>query len=114
MQASNIVVAGTLYIEKVKARVLFDLGATHSFFSPYFFNKLVRDKILMKCPLANSTPLGETLEVKHMYPTYVVETEERVLLADLIKLAVLDVDVILGIDWLSENYATINCYEKYI
>ena len=29
-------------------------------------------------------------------------------------MAILDFDVILGMDWLSENHATINCYEKCV
>ena len=100
---------GTLYIDRIKARVLFNFEAMHSFISPYFANKLVRDKILMKNPLTISTPLGETIEVKYMYRACVVEVKGRVLPADLIELAVLDFDVILGMDWLCDNYATLNC-----
>ena len=68
----------------------------------------------MKNPLAIITPLGETVEVKHMYLTCMVEIEERVLLADLIELVVLHFDVIVGMDWLSENHATIDYFEKCI
>ena len=52
--------------------------------------------------------------MKYVYPTCVVEFEGRMLSADLTKLAVLDFDVILGMDWLSKNHAAINCYEKCI
>ena len=89
---------GTFLIDKLKARVLFDSGATHSFISSYFANKLARDKTLMKSPLIISTPVGEPVEVRYMYPTCVVKIEERILLADLIELAILDFDVILGMD----------------
>ena len=82
VKASNTVVAGILYIDRIKARVLFDSRAMHSFISPYFASKLVRDKILMKNPLAISTPLGEIIEVRYMYPACVVEVEDRVLSAD--------------------------------
>ena len=61
VQASNTAMASILYIDKIKARVLFDPRAMHSFISPYFANKLVRDKILMKNLLAINTPLGETI-----------------------------------------------------
>ena len=110
--ASNTVVTGTFLIDKLKARVLFDSGATHSFISPYFANKLARNKTLMKSPLIIRTSIGEPVEMRYMYPTCVIEIEERVLPTDLIELAILDFDVILGMDWLSENHATINCYEK--
>ena len=49
-----------------------------------------------------------------MYRACVVEVEGRVLPADLIKLAVLDFNVILGMDWLFDNYATLNCQEKCV
>ena len=112
--ASNTAVTGTFLIDKLKARVLFDSGATHSFISPYFSHKLARDKTLMKSPLTISTPVGEPVEVRYMYPACVVEIKERVLPADLIELAILDFDVILGMDWLAKNHATINCYEKCV
>ena len=86
----------------------------HSFISSYFSNKLVRDKILIKNPLAINTHLEEIIEVKYMYPACIVEVEGRVLSADLIELAVLDFDVILGIDWLFDNYAILNYREKYV
>ena len=112
--ASNTAVTGTFLIDKLKARVLFDSGATHSFISPYFANKLARDKTLMKSHLIISTPIGDPIEVRYMYPACVVEIEERVLPADQIELAILDFDVILGMDWLFENHATINFYEKCV
>ena len=68
----------------------------------------------MKSSLVISTPLGETVEVRYMYPTCMVEVEDRVLSVDLIELAVLDFDVILGMDWLFDNYATLNCQEKCV
>ena len=105
---------GTFLIDKLKARVLFNSRATHLFISSYFANKLAKDKILMKNPLVINTPIGEPIEVKHMYPSCVVEIEEKTLPADLIELAILDFDVILGMDWLSENCSTINCYKKYV
>ena len=43
-----------------------------------------------------------------------VEVAERVLPADLIELAVLDFDVILGMDWLSEHNAIIKCRKKCV
>ena len=105
---------GTLYVDRIKARVLFDSRATHSFISSYFANKLVRDKVLMKSPLVISSPLGEIVEVRYMYPACVVEVEGRVLLANLIELTVLDFNVILGMDWLFDNYAILNCREKCV
>ena len=41
-QASNTAVTGILFVDKIKARILFDSGAIHSFISPYFARKLAR------------------------------------------------------------------------
>ena len=68
----------------------------------------------MKDPLAIGTPLGECIEVRYIYPWCVIEIEKRVLSVDLIELAVFDFNVILRMDWLFENYASIDCNDKYI
>ena len=41
-----------------------------------------------------------------------MEIEGRVLIVDLIELAMEDYDMILGMDWLSKNGATIDCKRK--
>ena len=114
VHASNTAIVGTIFIDKIHAKVLFDSGAMHSFTSPYFANKLARVKIIMKVSLAIKTPLGECIEVRFMYPGYVVEIGERVLSVDLIELAVFDFDVILEMDWLSKNCASIDCNDKCV
>src|SRR5262249_55944325 len=61
-----------------------------------------------------STPLGETVDVRLMYPACVVMIEEREFQANLIELPILEFDVILAMDWLSVNHATMDCYRKII
>ena len=68
----------------------------------------------MKYPLAIEILLGETIVVRYMYPDCVVEVEGKIFPTDLIELQVLEFDVILGMDWLSENYASIDCHDKCI
>src|SRR5262249_14576708 len=105
---------GIISIQNVRARTLFDSGATHSFVSPYFTLKLAKDKELMGIPLSITTPLGDSVDVQYIYTSCVVELRGRKLLANLIELPVLDFDVILGMDWLSANHATIDYYRKCI
>ena len=38
--------------------------------------------------------------------------EGRELLADLVLLDMIDFNVIMGMDWLSKHYATVDCREK--
>ena len=114
VHASTTAVTGTLLVDKLKARVLFDSGATHSFVSPYFVKTLARDKVIMKSLLAIGIPTGRTIEVKYVFPACVIEIDSKVYPADLIELDVLDFDVVLGMDWLSENYASIDCRDKCV
>ena len=114
VHASTTAVIGILLVDKLKARVLFDSGATHSFISPYFVKTLARDKVLMKSPLAISIPVERTIKVKYVFSACVVEIDSKVYPADLIELDVLDFDVVLGMDWLSKNYASIDCHDKCV
>ena len=49
-----------------------------------------------------------------MFSACVIEIDGKVYPADLIELDVLDFDVVLRMDWLSENYASINCRNKCV
>ena len=68
----------------------------------------------MKDPMNIGIPVGETIVVRYMYPKCVVEVEGKIFPADLIELQLLEFDIILGMDWLSENYASIDCHDKCI
>ena len=70
---SNIAVIGTIFFNKLQGRVLFDSGTIHSFTSPYFTNKLAREKIIMKDSLAIGTLLEKSIEVRFVYPRCMVE-----------------------------------------
>ena len=78
VHASTTIVISTLLVDKMKARVLFDSGATHSFILPYFAKTLARDKVLMKSPLAIGIPAGRTIEVKYVFSACVVEIDSKV------------------------------------
>src|SRR5262249_27131485 len=68
----------------------------------------------MECSLVISIPLGEMVDVIFMYSACVVKIEGREFQANLIELPILEFDVILGMDWLSTNHATMDCYRKTI
>ena len=62
--------------------------------------------------LSVSTPLSDELETDVYFPSCPVIVEGRELLADLVLLDVIDFDVILGMDWLAQHYASLDCREK--
>src|SRR5262249_17779533 len=96
------------------ARVLLDLGATHSFISLSFSMRIDQSAYRLKTPLSMSTPISDEIEVDIFYPSYLVFIEGKILPANLIVLHVMDFDVILGMDWLARHYATIDCRAKKV
>ena len=70
--------------------------------------------MIMENPLVISTPLAEIVEVNYMYRSCEIMIGDSRLYADLIEFPILEFDVILGMEWLSANYATMDCYRKKI
>ena len=97
-QASNAVVADTLPVYFVNARVLLDPGATHSFMSSVFASKLGWQASRMTISLSVATSLSSSLGTSIFLSSCPVLIEGRELSADLIMLDVMDFDVILGMD----------------
>ena len=61
----------------------------------------------MLFPLSVATPLSDELETDIFFPSFPVLVECRELLADLVLLDVINFEVILGMDWLAQHYASI-------
>ena len=95
-------------------RVLLDSGAIHSFVSPVLASKSGWQASRMAIPLSITTPLSDSLDSDVFLLNCPVLIEGRELLADLVLLDVMDFNVILGMDWLSQHYATVNCYRKEV
>ena len=110
--ASNAVVTGILTVCSHRARVLFDSGSTHSYVSPLFAAKLGRKPSRMEEFVMVVTPSGETLWVEFVYETCLVMVEGRETIVDLMVLEMVDLDVILGMDWLASCHAVVDCRSK--
>ena len=114
VQASNAVVAGTIPVCYCDARVLFDTGAMHSFISSVFASKVICQRSRVLYPLSMVTPLSDELETNVFFPSCPVLVEGRELPADLVLLDVIGFDVILGMDWLVQYYAIVDCHVKEV
>ena len=68
----------------------------------------------MLYPLSVVTPLSEELETNVFFPSCPVLVEGRELPADLVLFDVIDFDVIMGMDWLAQYYATMDCRAKEV
>ena len=97
-QATPDVVTGTLSIFGDDARVLIDLGATHSFISREYVARVRMTPVPLGCGLEIATPIRESLWPSHMLKGSLFSIEGQVMEADLILIDLKGLDVILGMD----------------
>ena len=107
------VVLGTLPVNSKPASVLFDSRASHSFLSKKF--ALMHDISFEELPTSFmiKTPgsIWRTSRVSHDNE---IDAQDLVFLASLIVLKSSDIDIILGMDWLSKHRAKIDCATKLV
>ncbi|XP_074346752.1 uncharacterized protein LOC141685558 [Apium graveolens] len=111
---SSEVVAGTLSVNNINAKVLFDFGATKSFISESFIGKLNCEIELLFEPLSIILANQEQVFVKSVCPWCKVEISGYSFPASLIPFQLREFDVILGMDWLAEHGAQIDCKKKKV
>ncbi|TYK23510.1 retrotransposon protein, putative, Ty3-gypsy subclass [Cucumis melo var. makuwa] len=105
-ERAGTVVTGTLPILEHYAFVLFDFGSSHSFISSVFVQHVGLEVEPLGSVLSVSTPSGEVLLSKEKIKACQVEIANHMLDVTLLVLDIRDFDVILGMDWLSANHAT--------
>ena len=113
-QATPDVVTGTLSIFGDDERVLIDPGATHSFILCEYVARVGMTPVPLGCSLKISTPTGESLWPSQMLKGSLFSIEGQDMEADLILIDLKGLDVIIGMDWLSSNYASMDCFHKEV
>nr|AAX96295.1 retrotransposon protein, putative, Ty3-gypsy sub-class [Oryza sativa Japonica Group]ABA91783.1 retrotransposon protein, putative, Ty3-gypsy subclass [Oryza sativa Japonica Group] len=112
-QTAPEVVLGTFPVNSIPATVLFDSGATHSFISKKFvgMHGLIREELstLMRV----HTPGNSSTSVQFS-PSITIEIQRSPFLANLILLESKDLDVILGMDWLTKFKGVIDCANRTV
>ena len=63
-------------------------------------------------PFSYSTPVGVSLVVDRVYEGCPISLTNRVVLVDLIELNMLDLDIVLVMDWLHSFFASIGCRSR--
>ncbi|KAL8121324.1 hypothetical protein AgCh_018164 [Apium graveolens] len=111
---SSDVVAGTLPVNSVDAKVLFDSGATRSFISQDFVDKLHCEFKLLEQALMIELANKNQVSVDRVCPKCNIEVGGHQFYANLIPFKLGEFDVILGMDWLSENNAHIDCKNRKV
>ncbi|KAL0561192.1 hypothetical protein IC582_001613 [Cucumis melo] len=108
------VVIGTLPIFGHYALVLFGSGSSHSFISSAFVLYARLEVEPLHHVLSISTPSGECMLSKEKVKACQIEIACHVIEVTLLVLDMLDFDVILGMDWLAANHASIDCSRKEV
>ncbi|KAL0546711.1 hypothetical protein IC582_016623 [Cucumis melo] len=113
-EKAGTVVTGTLPVLGHYALVLFDSGSSHSFISSAFVSHASLEVEPLHHVLSVSTPSGECMLSKEKVKACQIEIAGHVIEVTLIVLDMLDFDVILGMDWLAANHASIDCSRKEV
>ena len=108
------VVAGTLSVNTTSAKVLIDSGATRSFISRSFVDKLNCETRLLHEPLSIILANQDRVSVNHICPHCKIEITGHLFPANLIPFQLGEFDIILGMDWLTEYNAQIDCKGKKV
>ena len=107
------VVLGTLLVNCHPASVLFDTGASHSFISESYANLHNMSFCDMPSPLVSQTP-GSKWQTSSISHGNEILVDRLVFLASLIALKSTDINIILGMDWMTAHYAKIACYTRSV
>ena len=94
------VVYGFIPVNSASATVLFDPRASHSFISSAYIKEHKIVMLPMRKPVIVKTPRGE-IKADHICPKVSLDIKGVNFMANLIVLELVDIDVILGIGWLS-------------
>ncbi|XP_070046938.1 uncharacterized protein [Nicotiana tomentosiformis] len=89
-------------------------GSTISYMSSYFASYLVVPRDSLSAFVYVSIPLGDSIDVDHVYHSCVVTIGSLETSIDLLLLDMIDFDVILGMDWLSASHAILDCHTKIV
>nr|ABA99151.1 retrotransposon protein, putative, Ty3-gypsy subclass [Oryza sativa Japonica Group] len=112
-QSAPEVILGTFPVNSTPAVILFDSGATHSFISKRFAGAHGLSLVKLKIPMRVHTP-GGGMTTTHYCPSVTIEIQGLIFPANLILLESKDLDVILGMDWLTRHRGVIDCTSRTI
>ncbi|XP_075524538.1 uncharacterized protein LOC142556935 [Primulina tabacum] len=112
--APGTVITGNCNVCGFIARVLFDTGASHSFVSHAFVVSHDLRTTSMDSYLSVATPMGKIIITDNVVFNAVLFHDENVLYLNLIVLPMHDFDCIVGMDVLTANRATVDCYRGIV
>ena len=113
-KAEPDVATGTFLVNGVPATILFDSGASISFVSNNFGERLKCPMIELAKPIMIETAVCKTVDVTKTLDGCEINLEGHKLPVRLFPLTLEGFDVVLGMDWLAQNGAQIECKKKVV
>ncbi|KAI3769532.1 hypothetical protein L6452_00638 [Arctium lappa] len=113
-KASTDVVSGTFLLNSMPTRVLFDSGASFSFISDTFCQKFAMSMSSLDEAIVVEIANGSQLIIRDVVRDCTLEFDGRKFPASLMPMQLGGFDVVIGMDWLSENHTEIVCSKKMV
>ncbi|XP_050919687.1 uncharacterized protein LOC127137256 [Lathyrus oleraceus] len=111
---SDNIIRGTSFINGIPLVAIIDMGATNSFISTNYVKRLNLEVSSMNGHMVIDTPANgsvtTTMGCLHCHVT----VYDRDFMIDLVCLPLSQLDIILGMNWLTFNHIYINCYNKSV
>ncbi|GJW43603.1 putative reverse transcriptase domain-containing protein, partial [Tanacetum coccineum] len=108
------VVSGTFLINNIYANVLFDSGANRSFVSATFCHYLNKDACRLDRAFIVETANGKEVKISKIFEDCSINIDGNEFPVRLMPMRLGGFDVVLGMDWLSDNNAEIVCNKKMV
>ncbi|KAI3702757.1 hypothetical protein L6452_28509 [Arctium lappa] len=113
-KASTDVVSGTFSLNSVPTRVLFDSGASYSFISELFCQRLAMSMSMLENAVVVEIANGGQVLIRSILKDCILELKGKKFPINLLPMQIGGFDVVVGMDWLSKNQAEIVCSKKMI
>ncbi|XP_070054428.1 uncharacterized protein [Nicotiana tomentosiformis] len=113
-ESSDAVITGIVLVCHRDASILFDPGSTYSYMSSYFASYLVMPRDSLSAHVYVFIHVGDSIIVDSVYHSCVVSIRSFETRVDLLLLDMVDVDVILGMDWLSSYHVILDYHAKMV
>ena len=110
----KIVIQGTFLLSRLWARVLFDSGTSHSFIAASVVVELGLEVETLEEPLYVSSPLGIKARIGMICRGCELDISGTLLTVDLRIMDMSELDVILGMDWLTAYKVVIDCERRRV
>ena len=110
---SSDVIMGNPPVNDIPAKVLFDTGASHCFISKPFASKYECDYQYLQSSLQIVSP-GKQMTANTCVPEVTITLGDYKFLSSPMVLGNSDIDLILGMDWISKHKAHLDCAARQI